>query len=175
MNLDGGVHRIPLGSWPGSLWLCGKHAIGPDPMRLFARIGRGHAHVVCLVRRHEIADRYPSYVEWLDSSNDRTWFPVPDLSVAPFADALKLFSSVAAMVTEGRDVVAHCAAGMGRAGTLAVAVAMILGVSADDALTIVRTARPGAGPEVGAQRDQINELERWLADPTTNRSTTGAC
>lgn len=175
VNLDGGVHEIPIPAVPGRLWLCGKHAIGPGPGRLLNRLGVDDAHVVCLVQRHEIADRYPEYVRWLDTTGERTWFPIPDLSVPPFDEMVRLCRLVAELLASGRNVVAHCAAGMGRAGTLAVAVSMILGTPTERALAEVRAARPGAGPEVGVQRESISELERWLGDPTTNRSTTGAC
>ena len=38
--LDGGIHEIPLPPpTPGRLWLCGKHAIGPDPEGLMGRVG----------------------------------------------------------------------------------------------------------------------------------------
>lgn len=175
VNLDGGVHEIPLPAVPGRLWLCGKHAIGPGPRLVLDRIGVDDAHIVCLVHRHEIADRYPEYVRWLDTSDDRTWFPIPDLSAPPFDELLVLCRSVADLIASGRNVVAHCAAGMGRAGTLAVAVSMILGTPAERALAEVRAARPGAGPEVGEQLSSISDLEKWLGGPTTNRSTTGAC
>jgi hypothetical protein len=37
LNLDGGIHEIPLPPpAAGRLWLCGKHAIGPDPEGLLA-------------------------------------------------------------------------------------------------------------------------------------------
>jgi protein-tyrosine phosphatase len=56
----------------------------------------------------------------------------------------------------------HCAAGIGRAGTTAVALLMLLGVEIDDALATVRANRPMAGPEVGAQLDLITELAETL-------------
>jgi len=52
----------------------------------------------------------------------------------------------------------HCAAGVGRAGTTAVAILLLLGVDVETALTTVRTHRPMAGPEVGSQLDLITEL-----------------
>src|SRR5687768_2482553 len=82
-NHDGGLHEIPLDAVPGRLWLCGKHMIGPDPEAVLARTG---AHtVVCLTERHELADRYPHYVRWLDEHHSADaegralWFPVHDL------------------------------------------------------------------------------------------------
>ncbi len=47
MKLDGGIDEIPLpATASGRLWLCGKHAIGPDPEGLMARVGADG--VVCL-------------------------------------------------------------------------------------------------------------------------------
>ncbi len=54
---DGSIDRIPLPDGvPGALWLCGKHAIGRDQRKVIDEVG-GAATVVCLVERHEVADR----------------------------------------------------------------------------------------------------------------------
>lgn len=165
MNLDGGVHRVPLDGVPGELWLCGKHAIAPDPNALAERIGRidRSRHVVCLVESHELAGRYADYVRWLNSSADVTWYPIHDLSSPELDDVLPLYSDVWRRIGEGQVVVAHCAAGIGRAGTLAVAVCLLSGMALGDALTHVRRHRPGAGPEVGPQRAVVDELASRLA------------
>ena len=165
MNLDGGVHRIPL-SAAGELWICGKHAIAPDRPGLIERIGAStrRTHVVCLVERHEIAERYPDYVRWLDSNENSTWFPIHDLSSPDLSAVRELYGNVWSRVSGGEVVVAHCAAGMGRAGTLAVAVCVLAGMTLEDALEHVRRHRPGAGPEVGSQRDVVEELARSVAD-----------
>ena len=164
MNLDGGVHRIAL-DVAGSLWLCGKHAIAPDPSVLFSRIGLDapDVDVVCLVEEHEITDRYPEYVGWLRASSNALWFPVHDLSSPPSSQAFALYDEVWRRLAGGRHVVAHCGAGMGRAGTLAVAVCLHAGFDLDAALDHVRRARPGAGPEVGAQLDVVGELAARLS------------
>jgi len=54
VNLDGGIDEIPLPPLArGRLWLCGKHAIGPDPDGLLERVGADG--VVCLNEEHELA------------------------------------------------------------------------------------------------------------------------
>ena len=53
------------------------------------------------------------------------------------------------------DVIVHCGAGMGRAGTIAVGVLVAAGLDAGTALTRVAAARPGAGPESGPQADLV--------------------
>ncbi len=60
-NTNGGIHEIPLPSGTGRLWLCGKHFIGPNVEEVLAECD--NAIAVCLVQEHELADRYPSYIE----------------------------------------------------------------------------------------------------------------
>lgn len=60
MNLNGGIHEIPLPTLPGRLWLCGKHFIGPDPEVAVQRVNADH--VVCLVQEHELEGRYDNYI-----------------------------------------------------------------------------------------------------------------
>jgi protein-tyrosine phosphatase len=165
---DGGVDLVPLPTRvPGRLWLCGKHAIGPDHPALIAEVagaGQEAVTVVCLTERHELADRYPTYVAWLDDPSSRSiWFPIHDLH-APPADAMRdLVAVLIALLGRGETLVVHCAAGKGRAGTTAVCVLTALGMPVDDALAHVTASRPGAGPEVGAQRDLVREFARSLA------------
>ena len=78
--------------------------------------------------------------------------------VVPFVDDL------VARLHNGDTLVVHCAAGMGRAGTVAVCVLNRLGVPLDDALDTIAAARPGAGPEVGAQHDLVEEYAQTRMD-----------
>ena len=148
---------------PGRLWLCGKHAIGPDPEALLGRVGA--SSVVCLTEIGELVDRYPEYVAWLNAAHaDRAvWFPIPDLHAPQADDAIALVVDVAARLERGDQVVIHCAAGFGRSGTLAVCVLIALGLDAAAALQLVAASRPMAGPEVGAQRDLVEAFADHLA------------
>jgi protein-tyrosine phosphatase len=161
-NHDGGLHEVPLDGVPGRLWLCGKHVVGPDPDGVLARTGG--TTIVCLTERHELADRYPDYVEWLvrnhsaDIDAKALWFPVHDLH-APGLDSGKTFVDDLAMrVRAGRGLIVHCAAGIGRSGTTAVALLVALGVPPEPSLAHVRAHRPMAGPEVGSQAQFIADL-----------------
>jgi protein-tyrosine phosphatase len=113
---------------------------------------------VCLNERHELVDRYPAYVEWLITERGAraTWFPVPDLHAPLVADMEQLVDGIIARLGDG--VVVHCGAGIGRAGTTAVAVLVRTGVALDEALATVDRHRPGAGPEVGEQRRVVETL-----------------
>ena len=159
-NTDGGIHEIPLPAGEGRLWLCGKHFIGPDPERVLTSVNADH--VVCLVHERELRDRYDGYVSWLRSTDRATWYPIYDLSSPPLADILPIYQGVVDRLSRGESVVAHCAAGIGRAGTLAVAVCQMTGMPLNEALAHVRKHRPGAGPEVGSQLDAVIALEESL-------------
>jgi protein-tyrosine phosphatase len=157
---DGGVDRVELpADVPGELWLCGKHAIGPDHRKLIDEVGGG-ATVVCLVERHELADRYPQYVAWLDDSDDAeaVWYPIPDLHAPTLEAMLRLVDRIVGDLVNGRRIVVHCAAGIGRTGTTAVCVLIGLGLDIADAESRVAEARPGAGPEVGTQRTLVTAV-----------------
>ena len=161
MNIDGGIHEIPLPTLAGRLWLCGKHFIGPDPERALTSVNADH--VVCLVHERELRDRYDGYISWLQLTDRATWYPIHDLSSPPLAEILPIYQGVVDRLSRGESVVVHCAAGIGRAGTLAVAVCQLTGMPLNEALAHVRKHRPGAGPEVGSQLDAVVALDELLS------------
>lgn len=157
---NGGVDRVPLpdaaaGAGAGALWLCGKHFVGPDPERALARVDADA--VVCLNEVDEIADRYPEYVEWLraNAPERAVWFPIPDLHAPPVDDAVTLVGELHRRLASGKSLLLHCGAGIGRAGTVAAALLVAMGVALDDALATVAAHRPLAGPESGAQSELL--------------------
>jgi Tyrosine phosphatase family len=155
-NTDGGIHEIPLDHLSGRLWLCGKHVVGDDPDTLLVRIGADA--IVCLTERHELADRYPSYVDWLERDPRAVWFPVHDLDAPGLEEAREFYGSLLERLADGERLIVHCAAGIGRAGTTAAAVLVLSNWPLDDALAHVRTHRPMAGPEAGSQLELLRRL-----------------
>jgi hypothetical protein len=154
---DGGVDEIPQAR-PGRLWLAGKHAVAPDPEAQLLALGA--TSIVCLNERHELADRYPDYVRWLGAEAPARahWVPIHDLHAPGVAVATALVREVDGRLARGEGVILHCGAGIGRAGTIAVAVLLAQGVPLEDALATVAAHRPMAGPEAGAQRDLLDTL-----------------
>ena len=164
-SVDGGIDEIPLPNTNGRLWLCGKHVVGPDPEAALARVDA--TTIVCLNRRHELEDRYPGYVPWIEGNiPDRAvWCPTADLSIRPLNEMLPILHDLADRVSrpEGAErLIIHCAAGIGRSGTTAAALLMMLGIDRATAVTTVAHHRPMAGPEVGTQRDFIDALDAYL-------------
>lgn len=153
----GGIDEVPLpAGTPGRLWLCGKHHVGPDVEAVVAAVGADA--VVCLNERHELAGRYDGYLAWLGNGGRAVWFPIPDLHAPPPDRVAPLLDDLRRRLAAGERVVVHCGAGMGRAGTVAAAVLLGLGATLEEALATVASARPGSGPEAGAQLELLRAL-----------------
>jgi hypothetical protein len=155
------------------LWICGKHFVGPDPERALAT---SHTDlIVCLCERHELDDRYPSYVGWLETnaSTRALWYPIPDLHAPPLADATALIDELLRRLASGRNLLMHCGAGIGRAGTLAAAVLIRTGCDPVEAVAAVAQARPTAGPEAGAQADLLARVYAELGSLEASGTTHG--
>ncbi len=163
-NTDGGINEIPLPGAVGKLWLCGKHFIGPKVEQVITDFNI--QHVVCLVEEHELVGRYDNYIQWHrdNANNGGIWFAMPDLSYPDFDDCFEKVNGLAELVRDQGNMLVHCAAGIGRAGTTATAILMILGMDEEEATHHVRLHRPMAGPEAGTQRNFITDLSRHLMD-----------
>jgi hypothetical protein len=73
------------------------------------------------------------------------WLSIPD-GAAPRTPerALPLVERMVALLGDGRTVVIHCLAGLGRSGTIAACVLARLGTPVETAMARIRQARPGA-------------------------------
>ena len=155
----GGADQIPLPVTAGGLWLCGKHFVAPDPEAAMHHVSA--TTIVCLTQRGELEHRYPQYVEWLQAHSPAlaVWFPIHDLGAPTLLHVTPLLAELRARLEASDTLLVHCGAGIGRAGTIAVALLMTMGVEHQRALQMVASHRPMAGPEAGAQRELLNELE----------------
>lgn len=155
---NGGIDEVPLPGTAGRLWVCGKHFIGPDPDAALRRMAADV--VVCLNEAEEFERRYPSYAHWLRTSprSRAVWFPIPDMHVPPAGAVRPFLDELVARLSAGDGLIVTCGAGMGRAGTVAVALLMGLGVPLDDALATLGSARLGAGPQTALQMEFLTGL-----------------
>ncbi|HET6924013.1 MAG TPA: cyclin-dependent kinase inhibitor 3 family protein [Anaeromyxobacteraceae bacterium] len=73
------------------------------------------------------------------------WLPIPDMGApASMGDARALVARVLERMDRRETVVVHCLGGLGRSGTIAACVLAARGRLPDEALRMVRRARPGA-------------------------------
>lgn len=133
---------------------------------------RGIQTIVCLATTEEIRDRSPSYAAALDAESTPCpvmAFPIVDLEAPRDREAFwSLASDIAARLTAGERLLVHCAAGIGRTGTLATCVLLALGRTPAEAEQDVSAA--GSRPETARQR----ALVAWCAARASAGRTPGA-
>ena len=159
--VDGGLDAVPLPTTSGSVWLCGKRVVAPDPEGALRRAGTA-TMIVSFNEREELSREYGAYVDWLEANTPgrALWYPIPDLSAPTPEAAVEIIDRLHRRLVAGDRMILHCAGGIGRAPTMAIGVLLAMGMDRGEALAHVAAHRPMAGPEVGAQADLVVELER---------------
>jgi protein-tyrosine phosphatase len=89
-------------------------------------------------------------------------FPIPDRGVPRSTSAVALIASIAGALEEGKNVAVHCRQGIGRSGLIASGVLMISGLSPEQAIHVLSTARGLAVPETPEQRLWAQQLPSEL-------------
>ena len=145
------IDQIPLPRTEGALWLCGRNDVGPDPEAALSWAGA--STIVCLNHVDELALRYPNYVEWLRANvgGRAIWYPIANFHAPSARSVMPVVRMITERLERGEGVVMHCAAGQGRAGTMATCVLMALGESTADAVRTVASNRVFAGPGSASQ------------------------
>ncbi len=159
------IDRIPLPRTSGALWLCGRNDVAPDPEATLAWADEASA-VVCLNPVGELEMRFPDYVEWLRANRgDRAiWFPIENFGAPSARMVMPVVEMITQRLERGKGVVMHCAAGQGRAGTMAVCVLMALGQAPADAVRTVAANRVFAGPGSAGQWSLVEGVAALLAE-----------
>ena len=146
--------------------MCGKHYIGPKVEQVVTDFNIHH--VVCLVEEHELVGRYDNYIQWhRDNANSGgIWFAMPDLSYPDFDDCFEKVNGLAELVRDQGNMLVHCAAGIGRAGTTATAILMILGMDEEEA-TLIMCVYIAPWQALRLERNEIS-LQIWVDSSQNN-------
>jgi atypical dual specificity phosphatase len=121
---------------PDQIGACVHPAVGEEAA---SRLQNGR--ITLLVNLHERPDP-PELLARLDATS--LHLPVPD-SNAPTQEQLDAgVAAISDALAQGRRVAVHCAAGLGRTGTLLAAYLVSTGAEADEAIARIRTVRPGS-------------------------------
>jgi protein-tyrosine phosphatase len=92
--------------------------------------------------------------------------PVPDLGVPPdTGEFIESVRRLARLLHDGTSIAVHCRQSVGRSGLLAASVAVVCGMTLQQALETISKARGVSVPETTAQRDWLQRLEDRLSNP----------
>lgn len=150
--------RLPAGI-AGRLWL------GPMPGRwrplaedLAELVEQRVERIICLTPREEIALKSPDYAAGQAGLGmPVTSFPIGDFGVpTDEAGLMALAAEAARDLRAGRALYLHCAAGIGRSGTVGICILLALGLHREEATAVIAAA--GSGPETDGQKQLVARL-----------------
>lgn len=129
-------------------------SLAPLPAVNAAIAAAGIARILCLTGPDEIARKSPDYAAALAGGTlpcPVAAFPIGDFGIPGDIAAFAAWARAeAGLIANGAPAMLHCAAGVGRTGTVALCLLHLLGIGADRAEALVRAA--GSGPETPEQR-----------------------
>lgn len=123
-----------------------------DPLRedLKDMVGCGVTHIVCLVEPEELGWLTPEETLTMRREDveafglDFLSEPIVDYEAPSLPQVTRIVAHIKRALVTGGEVIVHCWAGLGRAGTIAACVLVELGYEAGTAIEELRGARPGA-------------------------------
>ncbi len=102
------------------------------------------------------------------------WAPLPDANVpVPIDQLVTLVERILTLVRDGQRVVIHCRDGLGRTGLVSAACLTALGASVNEALSVVRSVRPGT-LETAAQHQCLRAFDQLWRRRALERSLPAA-
>jgi protein-tyrosine phosphatase len=120
---------------------------------------QGVEEIVCLAPADDLRDTAPAYLEAIRKRClpcKHTWLEIEDFATGDERALATLASEVADSLENGRTILVHCAAGIGRSGTFAIAVLLKLGIALETATKLVENI--GSHPETDGQRQFLKRF-----------------
>ena len=117
----------------------------------------GVAHVVSLIEDSEVTDyRLQEEGDRLNANGIAfTHFPIDDFQTPRADDFYDLVKRLHAGMESGTSILAHCAGGVGRAGTFASCMLVADGMVAGEAIQLVSQKRGEVSPETKGQMEFV--------------------
>ena len=92
-------------------------------------------------------------------------FPIVDREVpTSIAKTFSMAEELARQLKEGRGIVVHCRAGIGRSGLITACVLLRLGFAQDEVFALLTRARGLTVPDTSAQIKWLTQFSRYSAE-----------